>query len=165
MENLAIGWREWAAMPKLGLPAIKAKIDTGARTSALHAFRVETFGPEDNPRVRFWVHPVEGREDIEVKCTAKVVDRRQVVSSNGESELRYIISTPIRIGEREWPIEISLCNRETMTHRMLIGRTALESIEAVVKPWGEFHQRQLDYRSTTPLPGNRSSIDRCASGS
>jgi ribosomal protein S6--L-glutamate ligase len=146
MENLAIGWREWAALPKLGLPAIKAKIDTGARTSALHACKVETFGPEENPRVRFWVHPVEGRDDIEVKCTAKVLDRRQVVSSNGVSELRYIIRTPIRIGDREWPIEISLCNRETMTHRMLIGRTALESIEAVIKPWGEFYQGHLDYK-------------------
>lgn len=146
MDNLVIGWREWAALPKLGLPAIKAKIDTGARTSALHAFRLETFGPEDNPRVRFWVHPVEGREDIEVKCTAKVLDRRQVVSSNGKSELRYIIRTPIRIGDREWPIEISLSNRETMTHRMLIGRTALEAIEAVIQPWGDFYQGMLDYK-------------------
>jgi len=146
MQNLMIGWREWAALPKLGLPAIKAKIDTGARTSALHAFRLETFGPEDHPRVRFWVHPVEGREDIEVKCTATVLDRRQVVSSNGKSELRYIIRTPIRIGDREWPIEMSLSNRETMTHRMLIGRTALEAIEAVVQPWGEFYQGHLDYK-------------------
>jgi len=146
MQNLVIGWREWAALPKLGLPAIKAKIDTGARTSALHAFRVESFGPEDNPRVRFWVHPVEGRDDIEVKCTAKVLERRQVVSSNGRSELRYIINTPIRIGEREWPIEISLSNRETMTHRMLIGRTALEAIEAVIQPWGDFYQGKLDYK-------------------
>jgi ribosomal protein S6--L-glutamate ligase len=146
MDNLVIGWREWAALPKLGLPAIKAKIDTGARTSALHAFRVESFGPPENPRVRFWVHPVEGRDDIEVKCTAKVLDRRQVVSSNGKSEIRYIIKTPIRIGDREWPIEISLSNRETMTHRMLIGRTALEAIEAVVRPWGEFYQGHFDYK-------------------
>jgi len=146
MDNLVIGWREWAALPRLGLPAIKAKIDTGARTSALHAFRVEAFGPEDNPRVRFWVHPVEGRDDIEVKCTAKVIARRQIISSNGESELRYIIRTPIRIGDQEWPIEISLSNRETMTHRMLIGRTALEAIEAVIQPWGDFYQVTLDYK-------------------
>lgn len=145
MDSFVLGWREWAALPKLGLPAIKAKIDTGARTSALHAFFVETFGPADKPRVRFGVHPVEGRDDIQVYCTAKVVGRRQVISSNGQSELRYIIRTPIRIGDKEWPIEISLSNREALTHRMLVGRTALEPQEAVVQPWTEFRQEKLDY--------------------
>ena len=116
-DSLILGWREWVSMPQLGLPAIKAKIDTGARTSALHAFSIETFGPEHQPKVRFGVHPVEDRDDIEVWCTAKVVDRRQVISSNGQSEMRYIIRTPIRIGDRDWPIEISLSNRETMAHR------------------------------------------------
>jgi ribosomal protein S6--L-glutamate ligase len=89
INNFVLGWREWVAMPQLGLPAIKAKIDTGARTSALHAFSIETFGPEHQPKVRFGVHPVEGRDDIEVFCTAKVMDRRQVISSNGQSEIRY----------------------------------------------------------------------------
>jgi ribosomal protein S6--L-glutamate ligase len=132
-------------MPQLGLPAIKAKIDTGARTSALHAFSIETFGPENQPKVRFGVHPVEGRDDIEVYCTAKVLDRRQVISSNGQSEMRYIIEATIGIGDRAWPIEISLSNRETMAHRMLLGRTALEPQEAVVEPWAEFRQRHLSY--------------------
>ncbi len=132
-------------MPKLGLPAIKAKIDTGARTSALHAFSIETFGPEHQPKVRFGVHPVEGREDIEVYCTAKVMDRRQVISSNGQSEMRYIIQTPVRIGDREWTIEISLSNRETMAHRMLLGRTALEAQEVLVEPWIEYKQQHLSF--------------------
>jgi len=140
-----LGWREWVSMPKLGLPAIKAKIDTGARTSALHAFSIETFGPETQPKVRFGVHPVEGRDDIEVYCTAKVKDRRQVISSNGQSEVRYIIETPLRIGDREWPIELSLSNRETMAHRMLLGRTALEAQEAVVEPWVEFRHEHLSF--------------------
>jgi ribosomal protein S6--L-glutamate ligase len=140
-----LGWREWVAMPKLGLPAIKAKVDTGARTSALHAFTIETFGPEQQPKVRFGVHPVEGRDDIEVYCTAKVKDRRQVISSNGQSEMRYIIETPLRIGDREWPIEISLSNRETMAHRMLLGRTALEAQEAVVEPWAEYKHPPLSF--------------------
>jgi ribosomal protein S6--L-glutamate ligase len=144
-NNFVLGWREWVAMPQLGLPAIKAKIDTGARTSALHAFSIETFGPEHQPKVRFGVHPVEGRDDIEVFCTAKVMDRRQVISSNGQSEIRYIIEAQIGIGDREWPIEISLSNRETMAHRMLLGRTALETQEAVVEPWAEFKQRHLSY--------------------
>jgi ribosomal protein S6--L-glutamate ligase len=142
-------------MPQLGLPAIKAKIDTGARTSALHAFSIETFGPEHQPKVRFGVHPVEDRDDIEVYCTAKVVDRRQVISSNGLSELRYIIETPIKIGDREWPIEISLSNRETMAHRMLLGRTALEAQEAVVEPWADYKQARLNidvYKTMTRQP-------------
>ena len=140
-----VGWREWVTLPQLGLPAIKAKVDTGARTSALHAFSIETFGPEHQPKVRFGVHPVEGNDAIEVYCTAKVVDRRPVISSNGQAEQRYIIETPIKIGDREWPIEISLSNRETMAHRMLLGRTALESEEAIVEPWNEYTQEQLSY--------------------
>lgn len=140
-----VGWREWVALPQLGLPAIKAKVDTGARTSALHAFSIETFGPESQPKVRFGVHPVEGNDAIEVYCTARVVDRRPVISSNGQAEQRYIIQTPIKVGGREWPIEVSLSNRETMAHRMLLGRTALESEEAIVEPWSEYKQNQLSY--------------------
>ena len=144
-NSFVLGWREWVSMPHLGLPAIKAKIDTGARTSALHAFSIETFGPEHQPKVRFGVHPVDDREDIAVYCTAKVIDRRQVISSNGQSELRYIIRTPIRVGDREWDIEMSLSNRETMAHRMLLGRTALEAQEAVVEPWAEYKQTRLNF--------------------
>jgi ribosomal protein S6--L-glutamate ligase len=146
-DSLILGWREWVSMPQLGLPAIKAKIDTGARTSALHAFSIETFGPDSQPKVRFGVHPVEDRDDIEIWCTAKVIDRRQVISSNGQSEMRYIIRTPIRIGDREWPIEISLSNRETMAHRMLLGRTALEAQSAVVQPWAEYKQTRLGFEA------------------
>jgi ribosomal protein S6--L-glutamate ligase len=144
-DQFVLGWREWVALPKLGLPAIKAKIDTGARTSALHAFSIEIFGPETQPRVRFGVHPVEGREDIEVYCTAKVIDRRQVISSNGQSELRYIIRSPVRIGHREWPVEISLSNRETMAYRMLLGRTALDEQSATVQTWAEYRQTPLGF--------------------
>jgi ribosomal protein S6--L-glutamate ligase len=145
MEPFVLGWREWVALPQLGLPAVKAKIDTGARTSSLHAFSIETFGPDNAPRVRFGVHPVDYRGDIEVWCTAKVIDRRQVRSSNGQFENRFIIRAPLRIGEREWPIEISLSNRETMAHRMLLGRTALEAQSATVLPWAEFRQKKLSF--------------------
>ncbi len=145
MEPFVLGWREWVALPQLGLPAVKAKIDTGAKTSALHAFSIETFGPADAPRVRFGVHPVDYSTDIEVWCTAKIVDRRHVRSSNGQAEQRYIINTPIRIGDHEWPIEISLSNRYTMAHRMLLGRTALEAQSANIHPWSEFRQEKLSY--------------------
>jgi ribosomal protein S6--L-glutamate ligase len=145
MSQLTLGWREWVSLPKLGLPALIAKIDTGARTSALHAFSIETFGPNDAPRVRFGVHPLDYRSDIEVWCTAKIVDKRAVRSSNGQTEQRFIISTPIRIGDREWPIEISLSNRYTMAHRMLLGRTALEGASATIQPWVEYKQPKLNF--------------------
>jgi ribosomal protein S6--L-glutamate ligase len=144
-EDFILGWREWVSIPQLGLPAIRAKIDTGARTSALHAFSIETFGPANQPKVRFGVHPVEDRDDIEVFCTAKVTDRRQVISSNGQSEMRYIIRTPVKIGAREWSIEVSLSNRETMAHRMLLGRTALEAQAATVQPWAEYKHTHLNF--------------------
>jgi ribosomal protein S6--L-glutamate ligase len=145
MEPFVLGWREWVALPQLGLPAVKAKIDTGAKTSALHAFSIETFGPAGAPRVRFGVHPVDYDSNVEVWCTAKVVDRRHVRSSNGQSEQRYIINTPIRIGDREWPIEISLSNRYTMAHRMLLGRTALDAQSINIHPWSEYLQDGLSY--------------------
>lgn len=147
MADFTVGWREWVALRSLGLPAIKAKIDTGARTSALHAFAIDTYGPAHQPRVRFGVHPVEDRDDIEVWCTAKVLDRRPVVSSNGVSEMRYIIGAPITLGDREWPIEISLSNRETMAHRMLLGRTALEVQNAIVALGTEYQQHRLSFEA------------------
>src|SRR5208283_753489 len=145
MEPFVLGWREWVALPQLGLPAVKAKIDTGAKTSALHAFSIETFGPADAPRVRFGVHPVDYDSDVEVWCTAKVVDRRHVRSSNGQAEQRYIVNTPIRIGGREWPIEVSLSNRHTMAHRMLLGRSALDAQSINIHPWSEYLQEKLSF--------------------
>ncbi len=125
MENLTFGWEEWIALPTLGLPAIKAKIDTGARTSALHAHDIETFGSAAKPKVRFNVHPVAGREDIVITCSAPLVDRREVTSSNGEAEHRYVIETTLEVGGQSWPIEVTLTNRAGMTSRMLLGRQAL----------------------------------------
>ena len=125
MENLAFGWEEWVALPGLGLPAIKAKVDTGARTSALHAHDIETFGSAAHPKVRFNVHPIAGREDIVITCSAPLVDRREVTSSNGESEQRYVIETKLEVGGQSWPIEVTLTNRAGLTSRMLLGRQAL----------------------------------------
>jgi ribosomal protein S6--L-glutamate ligase len=140
-----LGWEEWIALPELGLPAIKVKVDTGARTSALHAVFVEPFGPKRAPKVRFGVHPVPGRADIEIVCEAAVVDEREVRSSNGEREERYVITTPIRIGDREWPIEVTLTNRDTMVYRMLLGRQAI--IKGVlVDPSASFRQPRLRYK-------------------
>ncbi len=125
MDRLNFGWEEWIALPALGLPAIKAKIDTGARTSALHAYDIETFGTSAKPKVRFDVHPIPGREDIVITCSAPIVDRREVTSSNGESEQRYVIETRLEVGGQSWPIEITLTNRAGLSSRMLLGRQAL----------------------------------------
>jgi hypothetical protein len=146
-----LGWQEWIALPDLGLPAIKAKIDTGARTSALHAFLVEAFGPPDQPMVRFGIHPIPGRLDIEIYCAAPVVDRREVTSSNGEREVRYVIASTIEAGGRRWPVEITLTNREGMSYRMLIGRQAIRG-DVVVDPSASFHQPKLSYKLYRHLP-------------
>ncbi|MEP4198254.1 MAG: 30S ribosomal protein S6--L-glutamate ligase [Aliishimia sp.] len=124
-EKLEFGWEEWVALPDLGLPAIKAKVDTGARTSALHASDIEVFGPATKPKVRFIVHPVAGDYDVAITCSANILDRRDVTSSNGESETRYVIGSKLTVNGQSWPIELTLTNRTGMTSRMLLGRQAL----------------------------------------
>jgi len=139
-----LGWEEWVGLPDLSLPAIKAKVDTGAKTSALHAVAIEPFGTEKNPQVRFIMHPDPSNTSIEVVCSAKVIDRRNITSSNGSTELRYVIQSHVHIGGKKWPIDISLTNRETMGYRMLLGRSAL--IEGVsVSPSLSFQQKELSY--------------------
>ena len=103
-----LGWEEWVSLSDLSLPAIKAKIDTGTKTSALHAIAIEPFGTDENPQVRFIMNPDPSDPTIEVVCSAKTIDRRQVTSSNGTSELRYVIRVTISIGGQCWPIEVSL---------------------------------------------------------
>ena len=149
-SGLVLGWEEWASLGELGLPALKVKVDTGAKTSALHAFAIEPFG-EALRFVRFGVHPVPGRDDIEVFCTGIIVDRRQFTSSNGEAEWRYVIGTRVKIGPRQWPIEVSLTNRQAMSYRMLLGRGAIAS-DMVVNPALSCQQGVLDYSLYESLP-------------
>jgi len=130
---LLLGWREWLCLPELGLAAIKAKVDTGARTSTLHAFYVDPFRRGGAPWVRFGVHPLRGRTDVAVHSEAAVIDHRQVADSGGHREPRYVIRTPLRVAGQEWPIELTLTNRETMLFRMLLGRTAVAG-RAIVDP-------------------------------
>lgn len=131
--RLTLGWREWIALPELGLPLIKAKIDTGARTSTLHAFYVESFWRGAELWVRFGVHPLQRRTDVVVHCQAPVLERRTVSDSGGHRERRYVIATPVEVGGAAWPLELTLTNRDAMLFRMLLGRTAMAG-RAVVDP-------------------------------
>ena len=124
-DKLIVGWSEWCALPTLHLPAIKAKIDTGATTSAIHAFDVEHYTRAGKEFVRFNVLPIQARDDIVVACHSPLVDERHVTSSDGHRELRPVVSSQLVLGGKKWQIELTLSNREPMTFRMLLGREAL----------------------------------------
>ena len=132
-----IGWREWVGLPDLDIPWIKAKIDTGARSSALHAFDLEPFERDGAPWVRFQVHPWQRSADDPVEVTAAVIDHRHVRSSNGTGERRPVIDTTLRLGRYQLPLEVTLTSRDQMGFRLLIGRQALRG-RALIDPERSF---------------------------
>ena len=124
-HKLLIGRHEWCALPGLKIPLIKGKIDTGALTSAIHAFNIKPIKKNKVKYVSFDVYPLQANTDIIVHCQSRVIDERYIMSSNGHQEKRYIIQTALRLGTKKWLIEVSLSNRDPLKYRLLLGRQAL----------------------------------------
>ena len=155
-KELIFGWEEWLSLSSLGIPAIKAKVDTGAKTSALHAFMIEPYGTK-NKNVRFGIRPIAEKPEITIYASGKIVDHREFTSSNGESELRYVIQSNIIVGGQEWLVDISLTNRENMQYRMLLGRSALKD-NIVVDPNLSCVQGKLSYESYDKIKSKKDII-------
>jgi ribosomal protein S6--L-glutamate ligase len=127
MEKFVIGSEEWCQLPQLGIPAVKVRVDSGARTSALHAFNIKASKRAGIPWVSFDVHPLQRSRTVSLHCEAPIVDRRMVKNTSGASEKRYVIKVPMRMGEHIWEIELTLTNRDSMGYRMLLGREAMSN--------------------------------------
>lgn len=136
-----IGWREWVALPELGIDWIKAKIDTGAKTSALHVEDLVCHQRGEHTFVTFWIFPFQRKDKGKKKCHAKVIDERVVTDSGGHTEKRYVIETSVRIGSKEWPIELTLTDRGEMNFRMLLGRTAMRE-KVLINPHHSYLSRK-----------------------
>ena len=124
-SKLIIGSEEWCAFPELGVPAIKARVDSGAKTSSIHAFNIQVFRREGVQWVSFEIHPIQNNRRTVIRCERPVIDKRNVKSSSGISETRYVISAAVKLGELVWDIELTLANRDSMGFRMLLGREAM----------------------------------------
>lgn len=124
-EKFIVGCEEWCSFPELQIPAVKARVDSGAKTSSLHATNIQPFERDGSNWVRFDVHPLQNNRNTAITCEAKVVDRRNIRSSSGTTERRHVVSTPVTLGDRTWEIELTLTNRDSMGYRMLLGREAM----------------------------------------
>lgn len=149
-DKMILGWQEWCALPALGLPALKVKLDTGAKTSALHAFDIETFEQSGVKYVRFTVHPLQFKQSYEKVCVAELIDERRVTSSSGHREKRYVIITPVVIGDRRWDIEITLTKRDELAYRMLLGRQAMIG-KVAVDPAKSFRKGKISKKEARLL--------------
>ena len=120
-----IGRAEWCGLLDLGVPMIKARVDSGAKTSTIHAFNIQKFKRDGENWVSFELHPLQGRRYPTLRCERPIIDKRVVRSSSGDAESRYVIMTDLELGDQTWPIEVTLANRDSMGYRMLLGREAM----------------------------------------
>ncbi|MBB4803352.1 ribosomal protein S6--L-glutamate ligase [Flavobacterium nitrogenifigens] len=124
-NKVILGSEEWCSFPELGIPTIKARVDSGAKTSAMHALNIAPFIKNDANWVKFDINPIQNNIKTIIHCEAPLVDKRIVKSSSGFREHRYVIQTSLKIGDAKWPIEMTLTNRDSMGFRMLLGREAM----------------------------------------
>ncbi len=148
--RITIGWKEWCGFPQLALAAIKAKIDTGATTSALHAFDIAPYDADGISYVRFSINPLRGRREFIRQCSAPLVDKRVIIDSGGHAEERYVIHTPLMLGEQRWDIELTLTNRQQMRYRMLLGRRAMQH-HCIIDPASAYMQGRMSNREAYEL--------------
>ena len=141
-NKLLIGRNEWCQLPSLKIPAIKAKVDSGAKTSALHSFNVKTHTRRGQTYVSFDMHPMQGDQKTTLHCKAPVIDQRYIMSSNGQKEQRFVIPTLIVIGDRSWEIEMTLSDRDPLRYRMLLGREAIDN-HALIHTGLSCHQQKI----------------------
>ncbi len=124
-NKVIVGSEEWCSFPELGIPTIKSRVDSGAKTSALHALNIAPFIKDESNWVKFDINPIQNNTKTLIHCEAKLIDKRIVKSSSGFREQRYVIQTILEIGNSKWPIEMTLTNRDSMGFRMLLGREAM----------------------------------------
>ena len=122
-----LGWREWVGLPELNIAQIKAKVDTGARSSALHAFAIDPYRKGGQRWVMFTIHPIQNNSEMAIECHAPIKDRRMVSDSGGHKQRRYVIETRLILGQSLITAEMTLTNRDSMLFRMLIGRTTMNN--------------------------------------
>jgi hypothetical protein len=140
--GLVVGWREWVALPDLGVEAVKVKVDTGARSSSLHAFDIAPFRRKGRDMVRFCIHPLQRSAKNSITAEAEVLEYRTVRSSGGHETDRPVIVTPVRVQDQIWEIELTLATRDAMGFRMLLGREAVRD-RFLVDPGRSFYGGKL----------------------
>ena len=142
-NKLIVGCEEWCSLSTIGIPAIKARVDSGAKTSSIHAYNIKQFSRLGQAWVSFEMNPLQNDGKISIPCELPIIDRRIIKSSNGEKEKRFVVKATMGLGDHSWEIELTLTNRDSMGYRMLLGREALSG-RALVDPSLSFCQRSYD---------------------
>lgn len=154
LEKTMIGSEEWSSFPELGIPAVVARIDSGAKTSSIHAFNIQKFKRNGESWVSFEVHPLQNNRTTVIRCERPVVDRRSVKSSSGVSETRYVVQTLLKIGEIAFEIELTLANRDSMGFRMLLGREAMGN-RMIIDPSEKYCLGKISSKTIDELYGKK----------
>lgn len=158
-QFIVVGSEEWCSLPELGIPAIKARIDSGAKTSAIHASNITKFMKDGEPWVSYEIHPIQKNRKVIIQCSSKVHDTRMIKNTGGISEKRYVIKTPLLIDGHSWDIEITLANRDSMGFKMLLGREAMNA-RILVNPGDGMRLKQYSRAEITSFYGDLKEVKK-----